>query len=75
MADIDYQQRFWAELKAIKSEIEYFRMYLIEAERIDNSIKLTLAIASSGGIAGWALWRDQNLQIVWATLISCLSSC
>ena len=70
MADIDYQHRFWNELKAIKSEIEYLRLYLIEAERIDNSIKLTLAVASSGGIAGWALWRNQNLQIVWATLIA-----
>lgn len=70
MADIDYQQRFWTELKALKSDVEYLRLHLIEAERIDNSIKLILAMASSGGIAGWALWGSQNFQIVWASLIA-----
>lgn len=64
------QVQYWNELTGIKADIEFLHLYLIESSRIDSFVKILLALASSGGIAGWAIWEDPKMQFFWASLIA-----
>lgn len=64
----NYQERFWRELDQLKVHVYYLELYLEKTERIERGLNIILAIASSGSIAGWAIW--QKYQIAWAFVIA-----
>lgn len=63
----DYQKRYWQELYDLKVHTAYLEIYLLKTEKIDTVINAFLAVASSGSIAGWAIWKEQ--QFIWASII------
>ena len=64
----NYQERFWRELDQLKVHVFYLENYLEKTESTDRYLKMFLAIASNGSIAGWAIF--QHLQMVWALIIA-----
>lgn len=62
------QTQYWNELYELRSHAYYVELLLASSEKIDKRIKIFLAIASSSGIAGWAVW--QSAEIVWASIIA-----
>lgn len=63
-----YQRKFWREIDQLKTHIYYLELYLEKTEKTERGINIFLAAASSGSIAGWAVWNQ--LQIVWAAIIA-----
>ena len=63
----EYQERYWQELYDLKVHATYLEIYLLKTEKIDKIVNAFLAVASSGSIAGWAIWKEY--QIVWASII------
>lgn len=63
-----YQERFWRELVQLKVQLQYLSTYQYKTERIDSSLRMFSAVASSSSIAAWAVW--QEAQIVWAVIIA-----
>ena len=63
-----HQQRFWNLLISIRVHLDYVNLYSQSSYKWDNGLKIYLAIASAGSIAGWAVW--QSIQIVWAIIIA-----
>jgi hypothetical protein len=63
----EHQDRYWQELYELKVHTSYLSIYLLKTEKIDTTINAFLAVASSGSIAGWAMWKDY--QFVWASII------
>jgi hypothetical protein len=62
------QRRFWNELTSLRGQIEYLYLYERHYESIDRGIKIFLAVASSGSIAAWTIWR--NLSVLWGGIIA-----
>ncbi len=52
----------------MKTHAVYLELLLAKTEAIDRSIKIFLALVSSGSIAGWAVWKDA--QLLWGILIA-----
>lgn len=65
---MNYQERFWRELDQLRVHAYYADFYYEKTVAIDRAINMLLAIASSGSIAGWAVWKDH--QMVWAVIIA-----
>ena len=63
-----YQEKYWKELYQLKVHLNYLEIYLQRSDFIDRVIKITLAISSSGSIAGWAIWKDY--AFLWAFFIA-----
>ena len=63
-----YQERYWRELDQLKVHVFYLESYLERTVSIDRYINMFLAIASSGSIAGWVIWKD--ISFVWAAVIA-----
>lgn len=62
------QQRFWNELTQLRGQIEYLNLYELHCERADRAIKIFLAVAASGSIAAWAVWRE--FSMLWGSIIA-----
>lgn len=65
---LSYQERYWKELVQLKIQSGYLNQYHIRSVAIDRAIKMFLAVASSGSIAAWAVWRQ--FPYVWAAIIA-----
>lgn len=62
------QQRFWRELDQLRIHATYTEYYYERTIKTDRIINMLLAIVSSGGIAGWAIWNQ--FQQTWALLVA-----
>jgi len=62
-----YQGRYWKLLEQLKFDTIYLNLYYEESEKWDNIVSITIAITSSGSIAGWFIWA--HLSIAWAVII------
>lgn len=62
------QTQYWKELHQLKTHIGYIELLLERAEKIDRTLKITLAIASSTSIGGWVIWED--MAWIWASVIA-----
>lgn len=63
-----YQERFWKEFVQLKTSIYYLEEYLKCMELRSNCINGFLAIASCGGIGGWAIWNEYGK--IWGAIIA-----
>jgi hypothetical protein len=62
------QQHIWKQLYRTKVHSIYLELLHARTETIDRSIKIFLALVSSGGIAGWAIWKEADF--IWACAIA-----
>ena len=59
---------YWKELVQLKVRCEYMRRYRNLLGQWVTRIAVLRAVASSGGIAGWVVWRE--LAFAWAAIIA-----
>jgi len=64
----NYQERFWRELDQLRIHATYVEGYYEKTVRTDRFVNMVLAVASSGGIAGWAVWNEYHY--VWAFIVA-----
>lgn len=62
------QSRYWNEMTQLKGHIFYLSHHCRRADGVDFWIKCLTAVASSGSIAGWAIWRSYGF--VWGLVIA-----
>ena len=62
------QQLYWAQMTELKTACVYTRRYRDHLGRWVTGIGTVRAIASSGSIAGWALWKEY--AFFWALIIA-----
>lgn len=62
------QQLYWAQMIELKVANSYIRRYRDYLGRWVTSLGVLRAIASSGGIAAWALWKQY--AFVWGSIIA-----
>src|SRR6185312_15254454 len=62
------QQLYFRELFQLKVRCEYTRRYRSILSTWVARISILRAIASSGSIAGWVIWRDY--AFIWGTIIA-----
>jgi|ERR1700722_11359921 len=62
------QQLYWAQMIELKAACAYMRLYRNHLSRWVTAIGTIRAVASSGSIAAWALWREH--AFVWAAIIA-----
>ena len=59
---------YWKELQQLKAACVCMRLYRNNLGRWVRAIEVVKAIASSGGIAGWVLWKDY--PFLWTGIIA-----
>ena len=64
----NYQERFWRELDQLRIHATYIEGYYETTVRTDRFVNMVLAVASSGSIAGWAVWNEYHY--FWATIVA-----
>jgi hypothetical protein len=62
------QGLYWQEMTTLKRDARYVDLCLARTEMIDRWIKGALAVAASGSIAGWAVFKAYSF--VWATFVA-----
>lgn len=62
------QENIWKKLYRTKVHAIYLELLHARTENIDRTIKMFLAIFSSGSIAAWAIWNEA--EFIWASLIA-----
>jgi hypothetical protein len=62
------QDLYWKELVQLKVRCEYMRRYRSLLARWVTRFAALRAVASSGSIAGWVVWRE--LAFIWAAMIA-----
>jgi hypothetical protein len=62
------RQLYWNQLVELKVASVVIRLYRNSLERHDKVISSIRAVASSGGIAGWAIWHDY--AFIWGMIIA-----
>jgi hypothetical protein len=62
------QRLYWNQLVELKVASVYIRLHRNRLARYDTLISTIRAVASSGGIAGWAIWHQ--FAFVWAVIIA-----
>jgi hypothetical protein len=62
------QVRFWKELVQLRAHIDYLSLYRLQCDKVDRGISMLLAVASSGSIAAWAVWRE--FAMLWGAVIA-----
>jgi len=62
------QQQYWKEFWRLKVHSSYIELQLERTENIDRSVKVVLAVTSSGSIGGWVIWKE--LALIWAGIIA-----
>lgn len=53
-----YQVQYWVELQNLRAHVLYLELYQIRSESMERCISIVLAVASSGSIAGWIIWKE-----------------
>jgi hypothetical protein len=61
------QRRYWQELVELKKASVYMRLLREDQARWATRIAIIKAVATSGSIAGWAIWKEFGW--VWATIV------
>lgn len=62
------QQLYWAQMVGLKVASEYIRHYRDYPGKWTTSLGTIKAVASSGGIAAWAIWREY--AFIWGLIIA-----
>lgn len=62
------QEQYWKELHELKTHIYFIEYHLERAEKIDRTLKIVLAVASSSSIGAWVIWS--KVAGLWATIIA-----
>src|ERR1700680_760696 len=62
------QQLYWAQMAELKIASEYIKIYRDYLGKWTTGLGTIKAIASSGGIAGWAIWHEYGF--VWGIIIA-----
>jgi len=62
------QQIYWQEFVQLKADTFYVRDYRNQLSRWVTGVAAIRAIASTGGIAAWAVWR--RYAYIWACIIA-----
>ena len=62
------QQLYWKQLVELKVATAYVRLYRDDVATKVRWLGILKAVASSGGIAGWVVWRDY--AFVWGAIIA-----
>ena len=62
------QQLYWNQMIELKVAVEYIRLYRDDLGRWVTGLGTVKAIASSGSIAAWAIWREY--AFVWGAIIA-----
>ncbi|TGD91917.1 hypothetical protein [Methylobacterium nonmethylotrophicum] len=62
------QLLYWRELEQLKAASIYMRLYRNELGWWVRGVEIIKVIGSSGGIAGWVVWKDYPL--VWSAIIA-----
>ncbi len=62
------QQLYWGQMIELKVANEYIRRYRDHLGKWVSGLGVLRALASSGGIAAWALWKQYAL--VWGVIIA-----
>lgn len=62
------QERFWREMDQLKIHSIYIDLYYEKTVSIDRLINITLALSSSGAVAGWAVWKE--FSITWSIIVA-----
>jgi len=62
------QEHFWKEFFRLKVHVYYLELHLGRTEYIDRAVKMFLAIASTGSIGAWVIWKE--LAFLWGFLIA-----
>ena len=68
VADRRVQLLFWQQLRTLKVNAIYIRLYRDRLNRWVTLFAVLRAIASNGGIAGWVVWRDY--AFIWGAIIA-----
>jgi len=63
-----YQERYWAQLKDLRTQVFFLNFYAAESENRDKAVDIFLAFTSSASIAAWAIW--QHYPMLWALIIA-----
>jgi len=64
----NYQEQYWKEMYQLKVHYEYIELYRGRSEFWDNSVKIFLAVVSSGSIGSWVIWKEYSH--VWGAIIA-----
>lgn len=62
------QELYWHQLFQLKTDVVYIRQYWDATGRKLQIFSVLRAVASSGSIAGWAIWHDAAL--LWGIIIA-----
>lgn len=62
------QTQFWYNFATINRNAIYINRYHAKVEKIDRTLNILSAIASSSSIAGWLIWKD--LWFFWTFIIA-----
>ena len=62
------QQLYWAQMIELKVATAYIRRYRDYLGKWTTGLGTVKAVASSGGIAGWAIWQEH--AFVWGVIIA-----
>jgi hypothetical protein len=61
-------EHYWKEFYRLKVQVTFLELLMARNERIDRTIKIVLAIASSASIGAWAVFK--TYAFVWALIIA-----
>ena len=59
---------YWKQLQQLKAACICIRLYRNRLGKRGKAVEIVKAVASSGGIAGWVIWKDYPL--VWSGIIA-----
>lgn len=59
---------YWRQLEQLKAACVCMRLYRNRLHRQVRSVEVIKAVASSGGVAGWIIWKD--IPFVWTGIIA-----
>jgi len=62
------QQLYWRELGELATAFCYYRLLRNRLTRLNQSVGIIKAVAASGTIAAWAIWKQATL--FWAAIIA-----
>jgi len=62
------QQLYWSQMVELKVAVAYIRRYRDRLDQLVAGLGTLRAVASSGSIAGWALWKQ--FAFFWAVVIA-----
>ncbi|MDO8769454.1 MAG: hypothetical protein Q7K57_12270 [Burkholderiaceae bacterium] len=63
-----YQQRYWTQLKHLKTHVYYTHFYAIRTDAVDKGVNIFLALTSTSSIAAWAVFKEYAM--LWAGIIA-----